>query len=80
MNSIVLFSYLIGRLVAGLVTNILTGIGFNRVLAWVGLGSQPGEGQHTPSEVVGSLVMIGLMLFRHVGKGDRLRIHMNNTG
>ena len=65
-------TYLIGRLVAGLVTNILTGIGFNRVLAWVGLGSQPGEGQRTPSEVVGSLVMIGLMLFATVEAANLL--------
>jgi hypothetical protein len=56
-------TYLVGRLVAGLVTNILTGLGFNRVLSWIGLQSEAVEGQRTPSEVVGSLVLIGLMLF-----------------
>jgi hypothetical protein len=55
--------YLIGRLVSGLVTNLLTTVGFNRVLGLVGLGGQAETGQRTPSEIVGSLVMIGLMLF-----------------
>jgi hypothetical protein len=56
-------TYVIGRLVAGLVTSLLTSIGFNRVLEMIGLGSEPGEGQRTPSEVVGYLVLVGLMLF-----------------
>lgn len=56
-------SYLIGKLVSGLVTTVLTGLGFNRVLALIGLGSEPKDGQRTPSEVVGFLVLAGLMLF-----------------
>jgi len=56
-------TYLIGRLVSGLVTNILTGIGFNRVLTLIGLGSDPQPGQRTPAEVVGYLVLAALMLF-----------------
>jgi hypothetical protein len=56
-------TYLVGRLVAGLVANILTGIGFNKVLAVIGLGGKLQEGQRTPSEVVGFLVLVGLMLF-----------------
>ena len=62
--AVVLFvAYLVGRLVAGLVTNILTGLGFNRVLAWTGVGSEPLEGERTPSEIVAYLVLIGIMLF-----------------
>lgn len=56
-------AYLIGRLVAGLVTNLLTGLGFNRVLSWIGLGAEPAAGRRTPSELAGSLVLVGLMLF-----------------
>ncbi len=56
-------AYMIGKLVAGLVTNVLTGVGFNKVLSWIGLGGEPEEGKLTPSEVVGYLVMVGFMLF-----------------
>ena len=64
--------YLIGRLVSGLVTNLLTTVGFNRVLALIGLGSEPEEGQRTPAEVVGYLVLIGLMLFATIEAAELL--------
>ena len=57
-------TYFIARLISSLITNLLTTIGFNRVLGLIGLGSsQPASGQRTPSEVVGYLVLVGLMLF-----------------
>jgi hypothetical protein len=65
-------TYLIGRLVANLVTNVLTSVGFNRVLALIGLGREPGEGQRTPAEVVGYLILIGLMLFATIEAADLL--------
>jgi hypothetical protein len=62
--AVVLFvAYLIGRLVSGLVASILTGLGFNRVLVWIGLGSEPEEGERTPSQIVGYLVLVGIMVF-----------------
>jgi Mechanosensitive ion channel, conserved TM helix len=65
-------TYLIGRLVAGLVTNVLTGLGFNRILALIGLGSEPQGGQRTPAEVVGFLVLAALMLFATIEAVDLL--------
>jgi hypothetical protein len=65
-------AYLIAKLVAGLVTNILTGIGFNKVLSWIGLGAEPTEGQRTPSEVIGYLVVVGLMLFATIEAANLL--------
>ncbi len=65
-------TYLIGRLVSGLVTNVLTGLGFNRVLALIGLGGEPKGGQRTPAEVVGFLVLAGLMLFATIEAVDML--------
>jgi hypothetical protein len=59
-------TYFIARLVADLVASLLTGVGFNRVLAVVGLGSEPAEGQRTPAEVVGYLVLVVLMIFAAV--------------
>ena len=64
--------YLVGRLVSGLVTNLLTTVGFNRVLGLIGLGGEPSEGQRTPSEVVGYLVLIGLMLFAAIEASELL--------
>jgi len=65
-------TYFIARLVGGLVTNLLTTVGFNKVLGLIGLGGEPEEGQRTPSEVVGYLVMIGLMLFATIEAANLL--------
>ena len=60
---ILVLAYFIGRLVSGLVTTLLTSVGFNRVLTLIGLGQSSSEDQKTPSEIVGYLVLIGIMLF-----------------
>ena len=81
---LVLFmAYLIGRLVASLVTNLLEGAGFNDVLAKLGVATNPqdfaallsraGVGDqapnlpdNTPSQIVGKLLMIGILLFASI--------------
>ncbi len=64
---ILAITYFVARLVAGLVTALLTSIGFNHILGLIGLGSGEGQpGRRTPSEVVGYLVLVGLMLFATV--------------
>jgi hypothetical protein len=60
-------AYVVGRLVSGLVTNLLAGIGFDTVPARLGLTSgTPTVGRRTPSEIVGALVLIAVMLFATV--------------
>jgi len=56
-------AYVVGRLVAGLITGLLTKLGFNVILARLGLGKEPVEGQRTPSEVVGYLALVAILLF-----------------
>jgi hypothetical protein len=56
-------AYVVGRIVAGLATNLLAGMGFNAIMARLGLGKEPKEGERTPSEVVGYLVLVAVMLF-----------------
>lgn len=56
-------AYVVGRVVARLITNLLTDAGFNAVLARLGLGKKPSEGEPTPSEIVGYLVLVAIMLF-----------------
>jgi hypothetical protein len=62
----------VGRVVAGLVTNLLAGVGFNMVLARLGVGSEPEEGQQTPSQIAGHLVMVAIMLFATIEALDIL--------
>ena len=63
---VIVFSYVIGRMVAGLVTNLLTTIGFDGVLTWLGVSKEQVKGEQTPSQIVGYLVLIGIMLFASI--------------
>ena len=56
-------AYAIGRVVAGLVTNLLTGLGFNAVLVRLGLSGEPAPAERTPAEIAGYLVLVGILLF-----------------
>ena len=59
---IISVAYIAGRLVAGLVTHLLSGIGFDAVLVRLGLSRAPAPGRRTPSEVVGLLVFLAIIL------------------
>jgi hypothetical protein len=56
-------AYVVGRVAAGLIANLLAGFGFNTILERLGLGKTPAEGERTPSEIVGYLVLVAIMLF-----------------
>lgn len=57
-------AYLVGKVVAAMVTNLLSGIGFNRILVAIGLAKEEvPEGKKKPSEIVGYLVMVAVILF-----------------
>jgi hypothetical protein len=60
---VLIIAYIVGRVVASLITNLLAGVGFNNILARLGLGQGSGEEARTPSEVVGYLVLVAIMLF-----------------
>jgi hypothetical protein len=59
-------AYVVGRLVAGLVTTLLAGVGFDNILEQLGLGKQGGDEQWTPSEIVGYLVLPGVLLLASI--------------
>jgi hypothetical protein len=59
---VLVLAYAVGRLVATLVTNLLTGFGFNTILEKLGVGQAPDESQRTPSDMVGYLVLVVVML------------------
>lgn len=55
-------AYFAARLIADIVSNILAGIGFDRVLSRIGL-REATPGGRQPSEIVGTLILISIMLF-----------------
>jgi hypothetical protein len=59
-------AYVVGRVVSGLIDNLLAGVGFNTILSKIGLGKEPAEGQRTPSQIVGYLVVVAIMLFSSI--------------
>jgi len=63
---VVAIAYVVGRVVAGLIGNLLSGAGFKAVLTRMGLGKEPAEGERTPSEIVGYLVLVAIMLFASI--------------
>ncbi|MGB7443978.1 MAG: mechanosensitive ion channel [Coleofasciculaceae cyanobacterium] len=102
---ILVVAYALGRLLAELVTNILTGLGFNNVFRWLGISSvrvsrttpvPPPVDQvggnippsmeeettgtsstlptRTPSEFVGIIVLVGIVLFGLVAAIEALQI------
>lgn len=60
---VLVIAYIVGRLVKGLVTNILSGIGFNNLPAWLGFSTASLEGERAPSAVLGYVAMVAIMLF-----------------
>lgn len=62
-------SYIIGKLVAGLVTSLLGGVGFDNIPSRLGLNLNM---ERTPSEFVGWIIIGGIMLFATMAATDLL--------
>jgi len=56
-------AYVVGRLLAGLTTNLLTGAGFNSLLEKLGLGTQSQKSERSPAAIAGYLILVIIMLF-----------------
>lgn len=97
-----MLAYFLGQFVSDLVTNILTGIGFNNIFYWLGLQprpstrttpvappapeaepplsgtatvlQEPSPPTRTPSELAGTVVLVGIMLIATVAATDVLKI------
>ena len=61
---VLVISYYVGKLISGLVTDLLTASGFDGLVAKTGLRA---EMPKTPSQYVGSLVLFGVILFAILG-------------
>jgi hypothetical protein len=56
-------AYIVAQLVAGLATNVLGSIGFDRLPARLGLARETTAGRRTPSEIAGTILMVAVVLF-----------------
>lgn len=63
-------AYFAGKLVAGLVTNLLTSIGFDNLPEKLGFMTERKEGQRSLSEIVGILVLVAVMLLAAIEAAD----------
>lgn len=87
--AILIVAYFLGRFISELVTSILTSLGFNNVLSVLGLptftayttqpvspeaDTTPTPTTRTPSEIVGIIVLVGIMLFATVAALNILNI------
>ncbi len=70
---VILIAVVIGKVVAGIVTNVLAGVGFNNVLVKLGLAKQaPAEGSQSPAGVVGMLALALIVLLASVTAANML--------
>jgi hypothetical protein len=60
---IVGIAYVVGRVVMGLISNLLTAVGFDTLLDRMGLVKERAEGKPTPSGIVASLALVAIMFF-----------------
>jgi len=84
---ILTFAYVVGDYVSELVTNVLTGFGFDNVLVWLGLedllgsptptdeeGETPAKKVKTPSQIIGTISLVAIMLVASLTAVDILEI------
>jgi hypothetical protein len=64
--------YFVGRLLARLVTSVLSRIHFDELPVKLGLAKKPPKGASSPSSVVGYIVMVFIMLFAIIMAADLL--------
>lgn len=84
--AILIIAYFVGQFLAELVTSILTSIGFNNIFSALGLRTPtrrvvipqeptaPSATTRTPSEIVGIIVLVGIMLFATLAAVNILNI------
>ena len=62
---LIAIAYFVGRVVADLISKVLAGAGFDNILVTLGLAKAPAGGRK-PSEVIGTLILVSLMLFASI--------------
>jgi len=71
---VIIVAYFVGRVVGDFVASFLAGLGFDNILVRLGLAKEGPKGTRTPSQVVGWLVMIGIVLAAALSAFTMLRL------
>jgi Conserved TM helix len=69
-------AYVVGRLVAGIINNVLTGAGFNSILVKLGLSRSVKEGDYSPSAMAGKLALIVVLVLASIEAANLLGFSM----
>jgi hypothetical protein len=69
---VLLVAYFAGKLISGLVSNLLTGFGFNKITEMLGLRVATDKTKYTLSEVVGYIVLAAVLLIAGIEAADML--------
>ena len=73
---ILIASFVIGRVVSNLLATMLEGVGFDNITNRLGLSNMMDEGGRTPSQFVGYLILLGIMLFAGIEAANILGFDM----
>lgn len=76
---IIAIAYFVGRVVAGLVSTILSSVGFNTILQKLGVTQEPLEGRRSPSEIVGTLTLLAIVVLAASEAADLLGFTVFST-
>jgi len=71
---VIVVAYFVGRVVGDFVASFLAGLGFDNILVMLGLAKTGPAGKRTPSQVVGWLVMLGIILAAALSAFTMLRL------
>jgi len=71
---ILIVAYVIGKLLGELVASVLEGVGFDNILMTLGLTKESNTGRMTPSQIVGYLVMIGVVYLAALSASSMLEL------
>ena len=69
---VLVIAYVVGRVVSGLVGNVLTGAGFDGLVGHLGIAAPADHPDRTPSTIAGWLLLAAIMLFATVEAADLL--------
>jgi len=71
---ILIVAYVIGKLLGELVASVLEGVGFDNILMTLGLTKESNTGRMTPSQIVGYLVMLGVVYLAALSASSMLEL------
>ncbi len=73
---ILILSYVIAKILAGFVENLLSGLGFDKIFVQLGLTKEVKEDTKSPSKLVGYIVLVAMMLFAFTEAFETLGFEM----